>query len=316
MNSFYTTLSDLGSSIVNAGTYLWGAATQPTPISLEQEIKMIFNSYAQEEITDDQCMEDCSQCLIRNLTESDCDLSIASQEKLTSLLESFYAYLDQNFHLDLSTPDDGIKALVKERFLQGVEKKWASGIAKEFYHILKISDVEQKAAEASKWTLKFYKDGEYFTPMSNLINFHGKPPRLISVVEHSYSDYYHAIHQKNAESMILQCEKNPTYYQNIGAALEEKEKLERSGETVVYTEQEKQLHDIANYAAQSILLYFPDRDNELILLRSCIVKEGFFRKLHGSPELRPRIFLEIFNPSAFEELNFADYGSKQNQESK
>lgn len=258
-----------------------------TPQNPHEVIQKHISSYNNDLGCLSECVAKCAACFEENLMEFDCDLSEASQTTIELYLSDCAPlYLDAEARLELKNEFN--KALCKV-----VQEKWASGIAKAFYPISKISKKPAQAVNAEKWVRQFFAGVGYFAKWENNSVHNGHYiAEFQAMVSQILTSYCHEIKQQKMQTITRLAQENPTCFQQ----LLENAFLKNEKDPLSLSENEKTALEVVTSAAHCLTGYFPDVESDATLLKKCIWHGYSIQGMQflETPEDKAKFFIDTF----------------------
>ncbi len=143
---------------------------QPLPLSgsmqidseLEEKIEQLSILY--ERYGEKEEKKACIQKSVEAISQEVDDFSFGCSSDCFKKLNDCFAHFNRRMiaaGLKAGDIEEG-KSIFKELYLEQFEKKWSQGAGEEFYRILRLSCIQEKATAAQKWTNQFFKGSAFF----------------------------------------------------------------------------------------------------------------------------------------------------------
>jgi hypothetical protein len=236
MFSLYETFGNLSSSLLHAGSFLWGVDSEQWAAP-EEAVKTTLARFASNQLKLEECVKICSACLSSSLAETDYDLSQENQHKYALISECFNAMVEET-----TFQDNVVAEVLKFQFdialSDNIKQKWADLMAKAFCPIPSISDYNEKVAEVEKWARQFYAGCLYFSLWKGYpVCIPNELVELENIMVPVFSAYFRKIQQQKLETLIKLKENNSTQfgYDELSMPLDKQIRLLRRCSWLEYT---------------------------------------------------------------------------------
>jgi hypothetical protein len=293
-----TNMSFLSRITSSVSHLIWGDNSQPIPKRSPEEIfQQTLADFSLNQIDLKECIQRCCQCTREEaFTESDCDLSYTSRELIRLQLENFNLAVDKTNFLTLKQAAS-LKSAFNGAFSNFVKEKWASVVAKSFYPIPKIENINQRASAAEMWSVQFYSGLDYFCEWDEDPLIAGYVADFQRLLLQAYKAHHHEVKQWKMEACAARSEKDPTGFQSLLQTIDAKEEMRRMGNVITYSEGEKDAMEYVAFFASCITSNFNELGDEMKALKKCIWDGFTIRQFRGmiTPQRRHELFVKAFN---------------------
>lgn len=268
---------DFSKTYIRGGRSNWAQPQEePSPkLKAFTEVREQLSSFAlmmsARQVSANQCIQNCIRSVEKLLSPSDCDLSISSQIKIESYLESFNTAVDETSYLtNLETAE--LKKAFKNEWHKVVEEEWRVIIAESFHPILSISADNKQVEAAQNWTQRYCVGLDYLNQWKgNSALTEGFEAKLQEKILTAADVYLHDALDKKMELVGKQVEKNPKAFAEIMQRVQKKD-------PTFLSSLEKEYVEFAKYSVDALMRFWPDIDKEKELLNACICLGHTLRK--------------------------------------
>lgn len=273
-------------------SYFWSIQQSPAPKEFFKKNLELFSALS---LTEEQCIAACVKAVQNVLQSTNFDLSETSRQTIDAHLNDFESALKATPHL-LVSEVGALKAEFGRKLGEVIAENWSKAMAQSFYPIASISDENERALAALKWVDQFYLGLAYLrkceSELDPGISGHFVDKHALKT-ELALDCYCHDEIQRRMQRMVRQFEKNPVEFEKRMQGIEVKVENESAGVPVV----DKEIEQLANDAAQSLLIHWPEIEKNKALLKKCIWTKFSLQSLPLTSAQSVELFVAVLKGS-------------------